>query len=71
MIPTDIVSSTFKRPLTPAQAAKDKQRSKIEHDMERFLNSGGKIIQVSQGAGHLMQDDFMDIELTTVQEIDI
>jgi hypothetical protein len=71
MIPADIVSSTFKRPLTPPQAVKDKQHCQIEDDVERFLNSGGKITHISQGVGHLMQDDFQDFELTTVQEIDI
>ena len=52
MIPLEIVNESFKRPPTSAVHVKDKERLKIEEDMRKFLEAGGKVTHVEQGASH-------------------
>jgi hypothetical protein len=52
MIPLEIVNESFRRPPTSAICVKEKERLKIEADMRKFLESGGKVTQVKQGATH-------------------
>jgi len=50
MIPLEVVNESFKRPPTSAVCVKDKERMKIEEDMRKFLESGGKVKHIEQGA---------------------
>jgi hypothetical protein len=52
MIPLEIVNESFKRPPTAAVSVKDKERVKIEEDMQKFLETGGKVTHIERGASH-------------------
>ncbi len=52
MIPLEIVNESFKRPPTSAERAKDLERMKIEEDMRKFLEAGGKVTQIERGVSH-------------------
>lgn len=74
MLHSHTISGKFRRPLTPPQSIKDRLHRKIEHDIDRYLKSGGQITKVSYGVTNAPylgdNDDDFDLELTTVQEFD-
>jgi hypothetical protein len=58
MIPLEVVNESFKRPPTSAICVKERERKKIEADMKKFLEAGGKVTLVEQGVSH----DFTNTE---------
>lgn len=76
MLHTHVVSDSLRRPITSPQSMKERLHRKIEKDIERFLQSGGKIKEVSYGVTHLPSlddmelDSDLDFDLSTVQQID-